>query len=67
MERKKQLDEATERLADLIEGHLAKLPPAERKARSRAFSEVVAKVGTRARSEEPVRVQQTPPAVRRRA
>jgi len=67
MERKNRLDQAAKQLAELIEGHLAKLPPAERKARSEAFHEVVAKVGTRAKSEEPLRVPEIRPAARRRA
>jgi hypothetical protein len=55
MERKKQLDQAAEKLADLLGQHLAELPPAEREIRSRAFDRAVSKVGTRAKSQAPAK------------
>jgi len=50
MERRKCIDEATEELAALIENHFNDLPPEEREAKSSAFHEAVAKIGTRQKS-----------------
>ncbi len=52
MKRSAQLDKAANELADLLERHFAKLPASQRAAREKAFHEAVAKVGTRAESEE---------------
>jgi hypothetical protein len=46
MKQDKRLEKAAERLADIIEGHFAKLPPSEREARSRALHQAVAKIAT---------------------
>jgi hypothetical protein len=62
-----RLDKAANELADLMERHLAKFSPSERAARVKAFHEATAKVGTRAKSEEPLKAQASRPAVRRRA
>jgi hypothetical protein len=67
MKRDKQLDKAAEQLVDLIDGHLAKLPPSERAAKWRALDQAAAKVGTRAKSEEPLKTPATRRGVRRHA
>jgi len=67
MKRSARLDKAANELADLMQTHLAKLPAPERAARVKAFHEAAAKVGTRAKSEEPPKAQTSRPAVRRRA
>jgi hypothetical protein len=67
MERTKRLDEAAEQLANLIEGHLTRLPASEREAKSEAFHQSVAKIGTRAKSAGPPKVQESRRPVRRQA
>jgi hypothetical protein len=67
MDRKKQLDEAAQKLADILEQHLSELPPSERAIRSRAFDRAVAKVGTRAKSQAPAKSAASPDRVRRHA
>jgi hypothetical protein len=51
MRRGKQLDKAAEKLVDLIDGHLAKLPPSEREAKWRGLDQAADKFGTRVKSE----------------
>jgi hypothetical protein len=65
MERKKRLDKAAKELAALLEAHFDGLSPREREAKSSAFHEAVAKVGTRAKSAEPPKTQGSRRAVRR--
>jgi hypothetical protein len=67
MKSKSKLDIAANKLADLFEEHLAKLPPAEREARRQAFHDAVAKIGTRAKSEASPQVAESRPRLRRRA
>jgi len=67
MDRKKQLDQAAEKLADLLHQHLAELPPADREARSRAFDRAVSKLGTRAKSSAPPKSAASRARVRRHA
>jgi hypothetical protein len=45
MDRKKKLDKAAEKLLDIFERHTKDLLAVERKAKWRAFSRVVSKVG----------------------
>ena len=42
-----KIRQAAQQIADILEVHLAKLPPGEREERHRAFREAVAKVGAR--------------------
>ena len=65
MERKKQLDKAAKDLAALLENHFDGLLSAEREAKSVAFHEAVAKIGTRAKSSEPPKTQGNRRAARR--
>jgi hypothetical protein len=51
MKRDEQLDKAAEQLVDLIDGHLAKLPPSEREAKWRGLDQAASKALTRAKSE----------------
>lgn len=67
MKSKSKLDVAAEKLADIFEKHIAKLPPAERAARRQALYDSAAKIRTRAKLEEPAQAQETRPRVRRRA
>jgi hypothetical protein len=67
MKRDKQLDKAAEQLVDLIDGHLAKLPPSEREATWRALDQSAAKAGTRAKSEALPKTPATRRGVRRHA
>jgi hypothetical protein len=53
MDQKKRLDRAAKDLAAVFEKHFSGLPPKEREVKSEAFREVIAKIGTRAKSEEP--------------
>jgi hypothetical protein len=50
MQRKKHLDKAAKELLALLEGHFQSLPPQEREAKSLAFQNAVAKIGSRAKS-----------------
>ena len=50
--KKSPADQGAERLAAIIESHLDQFSAAERADRLHAFQEVVAKVGTRAKSPE---------------
>ncbi|HYL75434.1 MAG TPA: hypothetical protein VEU96_14575 [Bryobacteraceae bacterium] len=50
MKKKTTLDKAADQLAKLLEEHLAELSATERQARSRAFHQVVANIGTGAKS-----------------
>ena len=65
MERKKRLDKAAKELATLLENHFSTLSPQEREAKSVAFHEAVAKIGTRAKSGEPPKTQGSRGAARR--
>ena len=67
MANKPRLDKAARQLADLIEGHLSGLSPSERDVKSRAFHKALAKIGTRAKSEEPPQALETRPVARRHA
>ena len=53
MKQEKSFDKAAKDLAALLEKHFDSLSPQEREEKSAAFQEVVAKVGTRAKSVEP--------------
>ena len=61
-----RLDKAAEKLADILESHLATLPPKERKRRVRAFRKVVSRIGagTRAKRETPFQTQVIPLSAR---
>jgi hypothetical protein len=50
--KKSPADKGAERLAAIVEAHLDQLPPADRAGKIRAFHEVVAKIGNRAKSGE---------------
>jgi DNA-binding MarR family transcriptional regulator len=50
MEQKKRLDKATKELAALLENYFDSLSPAEREAKSAAFRQAAARIGTRAKS-----------------
>jgi DNA invertase Pin-like site-specific DNA recombinase len=52
MNQKQKLDIGARRLMDIFERQAAGLTVAERKAKWNAFNEIVAKVDTRAKSEE---------------
>jgi hypothetical protein len=67
MERKKQLDKAAVELATLLENHFDALSPQEREAKSAALHQVVAKIGSRAKSSEPPKAHVTRRASRRHA
>jgi hypothetical protein len=67
MKQDKQLEKAAEQLVDLIDGHLAKVPPSEREAKWRGLDQAASKAGTRAKSEELPKTQATRRAVRRHA
>ena len=68
MDRKNQrLDNAVKQLADLIQANFEKLPLDERKRKERAFHDVVAKIGNRAKSSERPKTAGSPRAVRRHA
>ena len=67
MDRKKHLDKATKDLDTLLENHFDSLTPAEREAKSAAFHQAVAKIGTRAKSAGPLTTQGNRRAARRRA
>jgi hypothetical protein len=57
MERKKHLEKAATELATLLEKHFDALSPHEREAKSAAFRQAVAKIGSRAKSSEPLKTQ----------
>jgi hypothetical protein len=67
MDQKKRLEKATKDLDALLENHFDSLTPAERKAKSAAFHQAVAKIGTRAKSSGPLTAQGNRRAARRRA
>jgi hypothetical protein len=67
MKRDERLEKAAEQLADLLDGHLSKLPESEREAKSRALHQAVARIGTDAKASEPQRTPAIRRAVRRRA
>lgn len=48
--KKSRVGNGAERLAAIVEAHLDRLSPADRTERLHAFHQVVAKVGTRAKS-----------------
>jgi hypothetical protein len=50
--KKSSADNGAERLATIVEAHLDQLPSADRAEKIRAFHEVVAKIGNRAKSGE---------------
>ena len=55
-QRKLTISQATEKLADILNEELAKLPPAEQRRRAKAFHEfVTSRVGSAAKS--PLRTQ----------
>ena len=62
-----RLDKAAKQLADLIETHLENLPPKDRERKERAFHNVVAKVGNRAKSSERPKTVEIRRGVRRPA
>ena len=44
---KKEIEKGAEKLTDIAQAHLSKLPPRERAERLRAFRKIVAKVGAK--------------------
>jgi len=67
MKRDKRLDKAAEELVRIIDGHLAKLPPAEREERWRVLQEGAAKIDARAKLEGQPKAPASRRAVRRHA
>jgi hypothetical protein len=63
----RRLDKAAKQLEDLIETHLESLSPKDRERKERAFHNVVAKVGNRAKSSERPRTVESRRGVRRPA
>jgi len=57
MKNSAKLDAAANALVDLIEQHLAKLSPAERAARWRAFHKSAATLRRRAKSRKPLKTR----------
>ncbi len=67
MKRHKRLDEATEKLVDLIDAHLAKLPTSERDAKWRDLHQGAARLGTPAKAGVQSKTLATRRVARRRA
>jgi DNA invertase Pin-like site-specific DNA recombinase len=65
--KKARTEQAAEQIASIVEAHLEKLTPAERADRLHAFRQVVAKIGSEAKSREPRAASGSPPAALRRA
>jgi len=63
----RRLDKAAKQLADLIENHLENLSPKDRERKERALHNVVAKVGSRAKSSERPKTEESRRGVRRHA
>jgi hypothetical protein len=49
MDHKQRLDDAAQKLADILDQHLAQFPTPERVVRKRAFDRAVAKISARAK------------------
>jgi hypothetical protein len=65
--RKSSADKGAERLAAIVEAHLDQLTPADRAEKVHAFHEVVARIGTRAKSGESRSSSVNRPATLKRA